>query len=269
MKKKIFIGITAQCKSITNALSSSHSVATISKDFINLFHEHENVIPIILYPEMHHENTAYLMTFLDGIVFSSGEDIHTDSYNGINLVKYDEKVKGLGELYNRPKAFAPNKLRDQFEIALYHEAKKHKLPILGICRGMQLINVAEGGNLHQELPESTIKHSLEEDGWIHHHEVLFKEKSKLYNIFEIQQYIVSSLHHQAINQLGKDLQASGLAPDNSIEAIEHINEDFIIGFQGHIEKIHHNFPLYKKLINSFVSFAVKRKEKNNVFAESC
>ena len=255
MKKKIIIGITASKRKITSVTSSKQDVTYIPQAFIDLFKEHKNIIPIILYPDMDKDHAKEICAMLDGLILSSGEDVHPSNYNSESFVTYHENNKGFGTKFKRPETFSPNIKRDHFEIELYHAAKEKNIPILGICRGMQVINVAEKGTLFQEIPETKMTHFLEEDGWIHHHEIDIEPDCLTFDIFKKSNYSVSSIHHQAVDKVGNNLKVVGKSPDGITEIIEHNVHDFIIGFQGHIEKITNNFPLYQKIIHAFVERA--------------
>jgi putative glutamine amidotransferase len=256
MKKKLIIGITANKKTVSVNFSAKQDVTYIADTFLDLFKSYDNIIPIIISQE-NVEHVEEICGILDGLIISSGEDVDPSFYKALNLIKYDDNVKDLGSHYHRSKLMAPNKKRDQFEISLYKAAKEKNIPILGICRGMQLINVAEGGTLYQELPASHISHFIEKDGWIHYHNIELDKDSKVYEIFKISTYTISSIHHQGVDKLGNNLVASARAEDGLIEIIEHMEKDFIVGFQGHIEHMF-NFPLYRKVIDVFVEKAMER-----------
>ncbi len=146
--------------------------------------------------------------------------------------------------------------RDLFEIEIYDYFKKSNKPILGICRGLQLINVAEKGTL-KDIEETTVEHSIGIDGWVNHHFIDIDKETKLYQIIKETRYPVSSVHHQQVNKLGKNLKVSAVADDGVIEAIESNNNNFLVAFQGHIENILNNFNKYNLVIKEFI------KEANN------
>lgn len=257
MSKKVIIGITTGNRKINSFTSPNAEFVCLSNAYLQLFKHDENVIPLIISPEIYHNNTEQICSMLDGLIISDGQDIHPSYYKQINLVKYDENVKGIGVPFKRPKVMEPYLQRDQLEIQLYRKAKEKNIPILGVCRGMQIINVAEGGTLHQELPDSEVTHYLGEDGWINYHQIKICQSSKLNAIFKKEEYAISSIHHQGIEKLGKELIATGHADDGHIEVIEHKDKDFIMGFQGHFEKMVKNYPLYQKMIHHFVEQARK------------
>lgn len=254
-KDQIIIGITANQKKVGVNFSTKQQVSYIAQAFLDLFKDYDSVVTIILPSDLDPSQAETVCGMLDGLILSSGEDLHPSTYHAPELIHYDDRVNGLGSPYHRPKLLEPNLRRDLFELELYRVAKQKNIPILGICRGMQLINVAEEGKLYQEIPTSSILHFVEEDGWIHYHEVEIEQESLVGSILELDRYPISSIHHQGIEVLGKNLKISARANDGLIEIIEHKEKEFIVGVQGHIEKITTNFPFYKKLIDAFVKSA--------------
>ncbi|EKE26773.1 MAG: hypothetical protein ACD_4C00148G0002 [uncultured bacterium (gcode 4)] len=254
MKKKVFIGITASQREVHVNISKK-DITYISDDFLALIKYFDNVIPVILPVDIDPEHAKEIVEKLDGIILSSGEDIDPSIYKAVNLIKYDENISGLGEKYHRSLMFVPNIKRDFFEISLYKAAKEKNIPVIGICRGMQLINVAEEGTLYQENPDAGLIHFLGKDGWIHYHDIFLEKNSKIFEVFQIQKYTVCSIHHQSVEKLGKNLVISAKSEDGVVEVIEHKDYDFIIGIQGHIEKMTKNYPLYQKLIEKFIQNA--------------
>ena len=124
---------------------------------------------------------------------------------------------------------------DRFHMALITYARKRGIPILGICRGFQLLNVAFGGTLYQDLQkerDSSINHRAIETPYTVAHEVQLSEGSRLYSILKEKYIGVNSLHHQGINTLGFGLTPSAYAPDGLIEAFE---GNGILGVQWHPE----------------------------------
>lgn len=122
-----------------------------------------------------------------------------------------------------PRTQFSNSERDDFEIALIKYAMRHKMAILGICRGNQVLNVALGGTLVQDISDPhDFKHPVEVDA-----------NSHLGFIGE--EIYVNSLHHQCVDKLGRNLKAIAFAPDGNIEAIQHEKRKFVLGVQWHPE----------------------------------
>lgn len=137
-----------------------------------------------------------------------------------------------------------NKERDDFEYCLITKALLTAIPILGICNGMQLINVACGGSLIQNITDFSQyldheqAHSAEQKLQNYHngyHEINIVKTSKMANFTNMQRAKVNSSHHQAVELIGKNLQISAIASDGIVEAIESTTNRFLIGIQWHPE----------------------------------
>jgi len=183
---------------------------------------------------------AKYMNVIDGIIFTGGEDI-SPLYYGENPIK---ELGGTDES------------RDSYEMALFMEAYRINMPILGICRGCQLINVALGGSLYQDVNsqiEGSLGHSSKGDDISQaHHMIRIEKDSKLYDIFGNETIAVNSFHHQAIKKMGDGLKATAYSYDGIIEAIESVKKDYIIGVQWHPEAMLPKRVIFAKLFEEFV-----------------
>ena len=161
----------------------------------------------------------------DGLVLSGGIDIHPRFY-GNNSTDYT----GAPEVFNEA--------RDEFEIAAFQLAQENNIPVLGICRGMQLINVIHKGSMLQDLG-STVKpvHAGNPDK---SHDVKIKAGTILADIVKNETTAINSAHHQAIDKLGADLVINALSADGVIEGIERKDADgkpFLLAIQWHPERM--------------------------------
>ena len=159
---------------------------------------------------------------LDGIVFTGGEDF-APAYYG------KEEHEKLGEV---------NVTRDTYDLTLLKLATDRNIPTLGICRGLQLINVGMGGTLYQDLPAekpSDINHRQEEEGTVPTHSVSVVEGSVMHKIFGKQEIQVNTFHHQAIDKLAPGLKIVGWSNDSVPELIEAYPHRQILGTQFHPE----------------------------------
>jgi putative glutamine amidotransferase len=134
--------------------------------------------------------------------------------------------------------------RDAFELALYRTAKRLDKPIFGICRGIQAINIAEGGTLYQHLPalEFTHQHNQHNSDGAPLHKVTLTPDSQLARAFGYSEIATNSYHHQAIAQLGHNLKAVGHTKDGVIEAVEGTGQPFVLGVQWHPEMSFERYP---------------------------
>lgn len=154
---------------------------------------------------------------LDALVIGGGNDISPEHYHG----KIDEKVRLDPE-------------RDQLEIDWIKKALAENLPLLGICRGAQLINVVLGGSLHQDI-RALRKLTYNRPGLLPTKQVRLTRNSKLAQICGTDQLRVNSLHHQAVKETGNGLQVVGQDLDNIVQAIEAEDSRLIFGVQWHPE----------------------------------
>lgn len=199
-------------------------------------------IPIIL-PNSAPENvTDYIDTF-DGVLFLGGFDVDPTFY-------YEEPHMNLGQTY------IP---RDRFEIELVKQSLLAGKSIFGICRGMQVINVALGGTLYQDLsedPAAQMKHSQTSPGNLPTHHVNVESDSRLFTLLGERPY-VNSRHHEAVKELAPSLRSVAYADDHVIEAIESIDSDQIMAVQWHPENMYKHYTEMQDLFRDFV----KRSEK--------
>ena len=178
----------------------------------------------------------------DGLLLPGGADIEPALYGRVR----DEKCG------------KPNELRDKNEFEIFNAFVKTGKPILGICRGFQLINVACGGTLHQDIADiKKCSHSdfLKRATVVH--AVTVNENTMLYKIFEKNEIGVNSLHHQAVESVGENLIASAVSEDGFIEGLELNNHPFCVAVQWHPEHMSKNDALQQKLFNEFVKACEK------------
>lgn len=160
---------------------------------------------------------------LDGLVLQGGADVSPQTYS---------------ENATRPE-WTGDRARDVYELELLHEFVDAGKPVLGICRGCQLINVAFGGSLYQDVatnvPEALAHVHSDYDA--HKHAVRFPAGSSLAGMFpRIQSAVVNSIHHQAVKDLGRDIRIEAISePDGIVEAIRYQRADFVMGLQWHPE----------------------------------
>ena len=180
---------------------------------------------------------------LDGFLFTGGDDIHPRFYK--------EKPLQAARM-----TFSPDE-RTRFEILLFNAAAKAKKPVLAICHGAQLINVALGGTLYQDLPLQVPKaqtHGPAKSGVKVFHAADIIEGTRLFTIMGRDTIRVRSAHHQSVKNPGRSLKLSAIAHDGVVEALESRGKNFLIAVQWHPEKTNHD-RFTKKLFKAFIDAA--------------
>jgi putative glutamine amidotransferase len=185
-------------------------------------------VPIVLPPQ--DDNVGAILGLVDGLLFSGGADIDPTRYGDTDV---------------HPKTYDIHPLRDRFEIELIREAIDRDVPLFCICRGIQVLNVACGGSLYQDIPDqfdAAISHRQQEIGLEHHessHDVTAESDSLLAATYESTAIPVNSYHHQGIKDLAPALRVAGRAEDGLVEAVELPGKRFVLGVQWHPEMMFH------------------------------
>ncbi len=261
--RKPLIGITSNFESISALSNSSDEFVFVRANYVGAILE-KGGIPLIINYKIDHEDTDHFIDRLDGILFIGGQDVDPHFYGEHCQIDYCEDILDSGIPYKRPLRDKPNPERDLFEIELYRAAKKRKLPVLGICRGYQLINVAEGGSLHQEIPIQDVLHTILPNETIPDHEILIQKNSHAHEVFGSTCFFTCSIHHQGIKNLGSDLIATGFAKDGLIEVVESRDpEHFMIGMQGHPERSCKQYNEHNYLFTAFIQAAQEYDHKRS------
>lgn len=185
-------------------------------------------IPVLLSPSMDDEMFQRCLDALDGVFLAGGTDVAPERYG-------HEPINELGDV---------NPLRDEFEIRLVRFAVERQMPVLGICRGIQSLNVALGGTLWQDLPsqysradgKEKLAHYQRREDHYTSHAVNAEEGTLLHRIIGRQTFRVNSFHHQAVRDAAPGMVVSAHATDGLIEAIEHPGLPFCVGVQWHPER---------------------------------
>ena len=183
-------------------------------------------VPLILSPLMSPSLASAALENVDGLLLTGGEDLDPAWYGA------------------EPSAYLspPSRERDLFELALFAVARQLQMPILGICRGIQLINVGMGGTLYQDLPterSGSVNHRPEGPRDSRSHRVTLEPDSRAAATLGATSITVNSSHHQAIKDLAPGLIATGWTDDRLIEAVETSNDaPWLLAVQWHPEEMH-------------------------------
>ena len=182
-------------------------------------------IPLILPPAIGAARAMGALEGLDALLLTGGEDVDPSWYGAA-------PSPSLGSV---------DRERDLFELALFAAARQRGMPILGICRGIQLINVALGGTLWQHLPgerPSAIEHDRPDARSVRTHAVSLEAGSRAAAVLGRTAMEVNSFHHQGIRDLAPTLHPSGWAEDGLIEAVEGAgDEPWLLAVQWHPEEM--------------------------------
>lgn len=190
----------------------------------------------------------------DALVLSGGVDIHPDFY-------------GKGKQYkNAPEKF--NKKRDIFEAAAYTLTQEHNLPVLAVCRGMQLVNCMEGGNLKQDIGKQANEKHRARNLVDKAHGCTVDKNSLLYEIVQSDRVTVNSAHHQAVKKPGHGLKVNCIADDDTIEGMERTDttgKPFLLCIQWHPERMYKfqlaDSPVSKAIREYFIAAIQKQVKK--------
>ncbi|MCG9126653.1 gamma-glutamyl-gamma-aminobutyrate hydrolase family protein [Candidatus Poribacteria bacterium] len=210
------------------------------KNYVNTLEEFSGEVVLLIRDEQSNDDH---IDGIHGLLLPGGGDIDPKFYSE----KMDPRTKYV------------NIDRDKLEIDLYHKAIAKDIPVFGICRGIQVMNVATGGSLHQHIDE----HSKRRDGTDSEHPINIElDKNNLIGeIIEMEKDGVNSAHHQSLNKLGKGFVVTALCPiDDTIEAIEDPSKRFVVGVQYHPERMitSGEFKEHRrKLFEAFIEAAIE------------
>ncbi len=218
----------------------------VTRQYINAAYisavEDAGAVPFIIPVSSDLEKTKKLIDLCDGLLFPGGEDIDPGYYG-------ENPHKNLGEI--RPEV-------DKF---LFHSllyALEQRKPALGICKGMQMMVVATGGSLYQDIysqrEEETFLHCQSGRRTYGVHQVQIDKDSRLFQILETEQIATNSMHHQSVRTLGKGLRLSAHTEDGIVEAVESL-DGRLIGVQWHPEEMVPESGAMKRLFQNLVQRA--------------
>ncbi len=217
-------------------------MAMCTMDYINAVKE-AGGIPALFSPCVDNDYIEGIVNRCDAILFSGGLDINP-LYYGEVPTEYCSQI-------------VPE--RDEFEFKLLDRAVKKDKPILGICRGFQLINIYYGGSMYQDIKEVEEKRdnhfTANLPRWHYSHKVKIKEGSQIAAAYNTEVIKTNSFHHQLIRKVGNKLQPTAYAVDSTIEGLENINKKFLVGIQWHPEMMFAKEKKHLKIFKYFISRA--------------
>jgi putative glutamine amidotransferase len=185
-------------------------------------------IPLVLSPLLGISHNAPILDVIDGLLLTGGEDVDPTHYG-------HQPHPGLGDV---------DPMRDAFELEIYRDARARRLPVLAICRGIQVVNVALGGTLWQDIPSErpdALRHAQASGRDDRTHEVDLVPGSRLAGALGQTRVHVNSFHHQSIRDLAQGLLVTGRSPDGEIEGVESdVPGPWLLAVQWHPEEFHHH-----------------------------
>jgi putative glutamine amidotransferase len=236
------IGITTRTAPVAPSLLPS---AMLQMSYINAILEAGGV-PVMIPSALTENGWMQLFKHLDGIMFTGGGDIETGLFHG----------------EPHPAVYGVDSARDLIELGLARLVVNEGLPFLGICRGLQITNVALGGTLYTHIPDqhpNAVLHEFPGDDSIEArtalvHPVRVEEGSHISRILGEPILYVNSLHHQGIKEMAPGMKAVAFAPDGLVEAVELPEHPFGIAVQWHPEWLTDQLPI-RRLFKAFVDAA--------------
>ncbi len=230
---------------ITTSISEDERTLQLNQCHTQLLLQ-AGALPIVLAPTEDETALDQYADMLDGIMFSGGNDIDP-------MVFGEHQSWASGSI---------SPMRDQFELALCRRfVQRPEKAVIGICRGFQVMNVALGGDLYQDIREGygkpAIAHRQKQLARYASHPVEVKQSSMLHTILGKDMLMVNSLHHQALRRMGEGFTVTATAPDGMIEAAELTGHRFFLGVQWHPELLVQRAEnkLQMRLFEAFVEAA--------------
>lgn len=200
-------------------------------------------IPVVLPLVREADEIDRIAQSFDGFLFTGGPDIHPALFD-------EETMRWCGSI---------NEERDALEIALLHRVCALDLPVLGICRGIQLVNVALGGDLYQDIPAQVegypVMHEQQPPYTAAVHGVTVEQDSPLYEMTGCRELLVNSMHHQAVRTLSPSLRCAASAKDGLAECVYMPGKKFFLAVQWHPEYLWQTSNPQQKIFSTFVNAA--------------
>lgn len=236
--KRPLIGVSGSHMVDGRGVFAGYHRSYVNDDYIRSVNEAGGVA--ILVPFTEDEGASReIMSRVDGLVLSGGHDVYPLLYG-------EEPCRQIGPVWPE---------RDKFDLLLLAEAEKRGIPVMGICRGCQIINVAHGGTLYQDLSldkNSFVKHSQNQDPATPTHTVEIQAGSRAARILGRTEWVTNTHHHQTVHQVGRGLAVTGRAKDGTVEIMEGTGENYLMAYQFHPEMMSINNQLAKALFVDFI-----------------
>jgi len=233
MKRKVPIGLFVTLEDESDSLINSRPV------------EAAGGLPVLIPYFDKAETIESFLNIIGGLILAGGRDIDP-------LYYYEAPHPKLKEI---------EPTRDSVELETVKKALERNMPILGICRGIQMINVAAGGTLYQDIPSflfTNIEHSnpwesaRDPENAQSHHSIEIDPSSRLFEIIRERSIMVNSYHHQSLKDVPPGFKVTARAPDGVIEGVESLIHSFVLGVQCHVELLWDKDPRWTSLYRAFM-----------------
>lgn len=202
-------------------------------------------VPILIPYTKDDDKLAAALALVDGVLLPGGADVDPHLYG-------EEPLRGLGRV-------DPD--WDALDVTGARMALEQNIPVLGLCRGMQVLNVAAGGTLWQDIPsqvDDVLQHSQKAPRWAATHGIAIEGDSILGELLGTS-LRVNSYHHQAVKDAGEGMRVTATASDGIVEAIENPDHAFAVGVQWHPELMTESDPIQRKLFERFIEAAARTR----------
>lgn len=239
--KKPVIGISGSIIVDSGGMFPGYKRSYVNNDYVASVIKNGG-IPLIIPFNTDDELISEQISCIDALILTGGHDVDPFLYG-------EEPSQKLGEIFPE---------RDSFDFTLIKYAKEKNIPILGICRGYQIINVYHGGSLYQDLSyknDCFVKHWQAHSSELVTHTVNIDKDSKLYSMFDSEEIRVNSFHHQILKDIPDNFRATAHAKDGVIEAIEAQDYRYLVAVQWHPEMLHNSVEKMNNIFKSLIEEA--------------
>jgi putative glutamine amidotransferase len=243
LRNPILITIILAFSTIYSSGQNRVAVSKSSKNYEVWLQGADPYVVIVNMYGMSVDSALFVLSTCQGLLLTGGEDVNPEYYGKTNELSKCEEI---------------NNYRDSLELALINKAIVVRMPVFGICRGEQILNVALGGTLLTDIPTDVgqqVAHRCPPGSTDCLHMVKIDTLSDLYHLTGVENSMVNSFHHQAVDMIAPGMKVTAISENGVAEAIERelpLGKSFVMGVQWHPEKLSYNPGLSKPLADNFI-----------------